>query len=114
MTLRQENSGLKKTGYAQSSHASLVNTPHTLLHRDSTLSRSVSSPEMDAKILKLQEELSVSYKRNADNSQRMVDIQREMKETQEENVKREAEYATVSGAMSGVMSRVMSRVMREG
>lgn len=47
---------------------------------------------MDAKLMKLQEELTVSYKRNSENSQRMVEIQREMKETQEENVKREAEY----------------------
>ena len=61
------------------------------------LTRSVSSPDMDAKVLKLQEELTVSYKRNSDNAQRMVEIQREMKETQEENVKRETEYVLRSG-----------------
>jgi len=58
---------------------------------DASLTRSVSSPEMDAKVGKLQEELTVSYKRNAENAQRMVELQREMKETKEENDKREAE-----------------------
>eukprot|EP00026_Physarum_polycephalum_P006127 Phypoly_transcript_06168.p1 GENE.Phypoly_transcript_06168~~Phypoly_transcript_06168.p1 ORF type:complete len:595 (+),score=94.28 Phypoly_transcript_06168:102-1787(+) len=72
MTLRQESVGLKKPS-------------------DNALTRSVSSPEMDAKLLKLQEELTVSYKRNSDNAQRMVELQREMKELQEENAKREAE-----------------------
>jgi hypothetical protein len=55
---------------------------------------------MDAKMLKLQEELTVSYKRNSDNAQRMVEIQREMKEVQEDNDKREAEYVVGERALA--------------
>jgi autophagy-related protein 16 len=78
MTLRQENSSLKKPSGAGGDHH---------------LSRTISSPELDAKVQKLQEELTVSYKRNSDNASRMVEIQREMKEVKEENDKLATEAA---------------------
>lgn len=75
MTLRQENSSLRKNSGSA----------------DNSAGRPVSSPEVDAKVMKLQEELTISYKRISENTGKMVEMQTEMKLIKEENMKRETE-----------------------
>lgn len=56
-----------------------------------TLVRTNSTPELETKFQKLQEELTVSYKRNSDNAQLMLDLTKKAKNAEEELSKKEGE-----------------------
>jgi len=56
--------------------------------------------ELETKVQKLQDELTMSYKRNSDNAQMMIEINRRMKEIEEDSAKKIAEIALVKEKLS--------------